>query len=212
MAESLPVGPFWIQSWPSLWSGVSRAARFFSQVNFAERVWTSLRAAQWAMRSLKAESGCEVCATRRSASGIPHLKLRCMQTSGVLKSAGILVGTDAGGDIGVLRFVAEHFDGFGDVGLGVLLEEGVGVFEVVGLEGCAKRFVEAGDDFVEGVRLPAADVEDGGEGRVVDFHGEEVDLDDIFDGDEIALLFAGGEHARASAGFHLLSELIDHAG
>ena len=119
---------------------------------------------------------------------------------------------DAVGDVAVARFVAENFGGVVDVGFGVVLEEGVGIFEIIGVEFCAHRVIEAGDDFVERMGLAAADVEDGGLGRVVDFHGQEIGLDDILDGDKVAFLVAGSKDAGAFAGLHLKTELPDHAG
>lgn len=89
------------------------------------------------------------------------------------------------------------------------LVEGVGVVEILGLEVSAEGAVEDGDDVVEGAGGAGAGVVDARFAGSGD--GSDGELDDVFDVDEVAALFAEFEYAGILAGFDLLGELVDHA-
>ena len=74
----------------------------------------------------------------------------------------------------------------------------VWVFDVIGLEICPERFIENGDQFVEGSRLPAAQIVDAA--LLAPASARMRAGDDILYVNEIALLLAMLEDARPLSG------------
>ena len=84
----------------------------------------------------------------------------------------------------------------------------VRVLDVFGLEIRAERVIEDLDEIIKRTRLPGAEVIDA---ALQGFERAQTTVHDVLHINEIALLFAVLEDARALTGGHLPRQVIDHA-
>src|SRR5260370_14799971 len=84
----------------------------------------------------------------------------------------------------------------------------VRVFDVIGLKFCAETFVEHIDELIERARLSGAEIVNS---TPVRFERENASFHHVLHINEIALLIAMLENARALPRLYLLREMINHA-
>src|SRR5690242_11702198 len=94
--------------------------------------------------------------------------VKTIRSSGAKLARG-LIRLDAGGEV-VLGDVTEHLARESLIGLGPILRESVGIFEILGLELRLKHAVQLGDKLVEGPASTGAGVEHAGGLRRQRFH------------------------------------------